>query len=129
MLPRDLWETLSRQIAEADHSRETIIDVMYALQDHYGYMTDEALQEAAALLELTPLEVEEMATFYEFIYREPVGNMSFMSATASSAGCRIISRSWIICLQLGTNWEKPPRTDCSPCFRCAASATAIGLRP
>ena len=31
------------------------------------------LEEAAALLGMTTLEVEELATFYTFIYREPVG--------------------------------------------------------
>ncbi len=29
--------------------------------------------KGAALLGMTPLEVEELATFYDFIYREPVG--------------------------------------------------------
>ena len=46
---------------------------MYALQGHYGYLTDEAVLEAAELLNMTPLEIDELATFYDFIYREPVG--------------------------------------------------------
>jgi NADH-quinone oxidoreductase subunit E len=46
---------------------------MLELQDHYGYLSDEALEAASILLGLTPLEVEELATFYTFIYREPVG--------------------------------------------------------
>jgi NADH-quinone oxidoreductase subunit E len=73
MLPPDLREGISKQIAEAEHPREKIMDVMYALQNHYGYMTDDAVLEAAEMLDLTPLEVEELATFYNFIYREPVG--------------------------------------------------------
>src|SRR6185369_3980786 len=36
-------------------------------------LTDEAVQEAAELLGLSPLQVEELATFYEMIYRRPVG--------------------------------------------------------
>jgi NADH-quinone oxidoreductase subunit E len=46
---------------------------MLAFQDHYGYLSDEALEEAAMLLDMTPLEMEELATFYTFLYREPVG--------------------------------------------------------
>ena len=46
---------------------------MFALQNHYGYLSDEALEEGAALLGMTTLELEELATFYDFIYREPVG--------------------------------------------------------
>jgi NADH-quinone oxidoreductase subunit E len=46
---------------------------MLALQDHYGHLSDEAISEAAALLGMSPVEVDELATFYTFIYREPVG--------------------------------------------------------
>ena len=73
MLPNELKESLENQIAHADHRREMVVDVMLALQEHYGYLRDEAVAEVAALLEMSPLEVEELATFYTFIYREPVG--------------------------------------------------------
>ena len=73
MLPNELKESLENQIAHADHRREMVVDVMLALQEHYGYLSDEAVAEVAALLEMSPLEVEELATFYTFIYREPVG--------------------------------------------------------
>jgi len=73
MLPNELKESLEKQIAHGDHPRELAVDVMLALQDHYGYLSDEAVEEVAVLLEMTPLEVEEIATFYTFTYREPVG--------------------------------------------------------
>ena len=73
MLPDELRNTLKGMIAEAEHPRELVVDIMFALQDHYGYLSDEALQDGAELLGMTPLEMEELATFYDFIYREPVG--------------------------------------------------------
>lgn len=73
MLPEEIREGLQRQLAAVEHPRELAVDVMFALQDHYGYLSDAALEEAAALLRMTTLEVEELATFYTFIYREPVG--------------------------------------------------------
>ncbi len=73
MLPKDLQEKLQTEIAGAESPREMAIDVMFALQNHYGYLSDEALEEGATLLGMTPLELEELATFYDFIYREPVG--------------------------------------------------------
>jgi NADH-quinone oxidoreductase subunit E len=73
MVPREVRESLREMIAGAEHPRELAIDVMFALQDHCGYLSDEALEEAAKLLELSPLELEEIATFYTFLYREPVG--------------------------------------------------------
>lgn len=73
MIPPELHEELQARIAAAEHPREQAINIMYAVQNHYGYLTDEGLKEAAELLGLTPLELEELATFYDFIYREPVG--------------------------------------------------------
>ncbi len=73
MLPESLRESLMTQIAGVEYPREAAIDVMFALQSHYGYLSDEALEEGAGLLRMTPLELEELATFYDFIYREPVG--------------------------------------------------------
>lgn len=73
MLPEELKKTLVDKIERFDHSRELVVDVMFALQDHYGFLSDEALEETALLLDMTPLEVEELATFYTFIFREPVG--------------------------------------------------------
>ncbi len=73
VLPKELQESLQKKIAETEHSRELAVDVMFALQRHYGYLRNEAIEEAAQLLSMTPLELEELATFYDFIYREPVG--------------------------------------------------------
>ncbi len=73
MLPNELYDDLQRKVAAAEHPREMAVDVMVALQNFYGYLSDEALEEGAVLLDMTPLEMEELATFYDFIYRQPVG--------------------------------------------------------
>jgi NADH-quinone oxidoreductase subunit E len=73
MLPKESLEMLRKQIASVEQPRELAVDVMLSLQQHYGYLSDEALEEGARLLRMTPLEMEELATFYDFIYREPVG--------------------------------------------------------
>jgi len=73
MLPKELLENLTDRISRVDHPRELAVDVMLTVQNHYGYLGDDALEEVAALLKMTPLELEELATFYDFVYREPVG--------------------------------------------------------
>ena len=73
MLPQELKAPLQEMISSAEHPRELVVDVMFALQDHYGFLSDEALEEGADLLGMTPLEMEELATFYTFIFRQPVG--------------------------------------------------------
>jgi len=73
MIPDHLKKELEQRVANAVTNREAAIDVMKQLQRHYGWLTDEAVQEAADLLGLSLLQVEELATFYEMIYRRPVG--------------------------------------------------------
>ena len=73
MIPASLKIDLRQRVAHAVTNREAAVDVMKELQRHYGWLTDEAVAEAAELLDLSPLQVEELATFYEMIYRRPVG--------------------------------------------------------
>jgi NADH-quinone oxidoreductase subunit E len=73
MIPEELKKSLQKHIASIDHPRELVVDVMFAVQDYYGYLNDEAVEEVAELLDMSPVEVEQLATFYTFIYREPVG--------------------------------------------------------
>ena len=75
MVPVQLHDELRARVASAVHPREAAVDVMKELQRHYGWLTDEAVGAAAELLGLSPLQVEELATFYEMIYRQPVGKL------------------------------------------------------
>jgi NADH-quinone oxidoreductase subunit E len=94
MLPKELLEGLQKRIAEVDHPRELVVDIMFALQNHYGYLSDEALEEGARLLDLTPLELEELATFYDFIYRKPVGK--FVIHICDGVVCWMNGYGWVV---------------------------------
>ncbi len=84
-LPADLKKLLMEKVAEGENAREQAIDVMTILQNHFGYMSDEAMFTASELLGMTPLELEELATFYNFIYRRPVGK--YVIHVCDSAVC------------------------------------------
>ncbi|HEY6006792.1 MAG TPA: NADH-quinone oxidoreductase subunit NuoE [Geobacteraceae bacterium] len=73
MVPEQLLRELRGRVASAITPREAAVDVLKELQRHYGWLTDEAVETAAGLLGLSPLQVEELATFYEMIFRRPVG--------------------------------------------------------
>ncbi|MDD4457188.1 MAG: NADH-quinone oxidoreductase subunit NuoE [Syntrophotalea acetylenica] len=64
---------LKRRVTETPHPREMVLDVLHAIQEAKGWVSDEGIELAAAILGLTPLQVEEIATFYDKIYRRPVG--------------------------------------------------------
>ena len=90
MIPDSLRQELEARVAAAITPREAAVDVMKELQRHYGWLTDEAVEEAAVLLGLSPLQVEELATFYEMIYRRPVGRRVIHvcdSISCWSVGC------------------------------------------
>lgn len=87
MIPETLKNSLQARVAAAITPREAAVDVMKELQAHYGWLTDEAVEEAAALLGLSPLQVEELATFYEMIYRRPVGKKVIHVCDSISCWC------------------------------------------
>jgi NADH-quinone oxidoreductase subunit E len=64
---------LKRQIAAVHEPRELIVEVLQAVQKHHGWVPDAGVELAAELLGLSPLQVDEVATFYDKIYRSPVG--------------------------------------------------------
>lgn len=64
---------LKRRVLETPHPREMVLDVLHAIQDANRWVSDEGIELAAIILGLSPLQVEEVATFYDKIYRRPVG--------------------------------------------------------
>ncbi len=49
------------------------IDAMKIVQKHRGWVSDEAIQDIAEMLGMTPGDLDGVATFYNLIYRKPVG--------------------------------------------------------
>jgi NADH-quinone oxidoreductase subunit E len=47
--------------------------VLHALQDHFGYLSREAVEWTAAKLSLEPINVYELVTFYPMFRQQPVG--------------------------------------------------------
>jgi len=50
-----------------------LIPILHALQDEYGYLTDEAVDEAAGLMGTTRAAVESVISFYTLFKRQPKG--------------------------------------------------------
>lgn len=49
------------------------LEALRVLQEHRGWVSDESLHELAAFLEVSPHELDSVATFYNLIFRRPVG--------------------------------------------------------
>ena len=82
MIQTDLNSVLTlEELAEIDHELEHIpfksgaaIDALKIVQSHRGWVSDECLQAIAKYLEMSSEELEGVATFYNLIYRRPVGD-------------------------------------------------------
>ncbi len=57
----------------AGYRRAALVPMLLYAQDELGHVTGEAIAELAARLGLTPLEVEEVASYYSMLWRRPRG--------------------------------------------------------
>lgn len=61
------------ELSHYDYKRAACIEALKIVQKHRGWVSDEALEAIAELLEMSPAELDNVATFYNLIYRKPVG--------------------------------------------------------
>jgi NADH-quinone oxidoreductase subunit E len=54
-------------------ARASVSEALMIVQESRGWVSDEAVEEVARVLGMTPDEVDGIATFFELIYRKPVG--------------------------------------------------------
>lgn len=53
--------------------RAAVVDALKIVQARHGWVSDEGVLDVAAALDMTPEEVDEIATFYPLIFRRAVG--------------------------------------------------------
>ncbi len=66
-------EEIEAEVRHYPQRRNACIDALQIVQRHRGWVSDEAVRDVAACLELSPEEVDSVATFYNLIFRKPVG--------------------------------------------------------
>ena len=57
----------------SDQKRSAVLAALYLVQEQQGYLTANGMRHVAGILDMTPAEVEDVATYYVMFYREPVG--------------------------------------------------------
>jgi NADH-quinone oxidoreductase subunit E len=57
----------------ADRKRSAMIPMLIYAQDEVGACTDELIDEVAKRVGVTPLEVNEVLTYYSMLHRKPLG--------------------------------------------------------
>jgi NADH-quinone oxidoreductase subunit E len=60
-------------VAKYPEARSALVPFLQYCQAEDGYVTDQAIGDAAELVGLTPAEVESTASFYSLLFRHPIG--------------------------------------------------------
>jgi NADH-quinone oxidoreductase subunit E len=61
--------------------RSVLVPTLLYAQDELGYLTDEAIEEIAGRLELTPLEVRNVISYYSMLRTRPAGKFNVQVCT------------------------------------------------
>jgi NADH-quinone oxidoreductase subunit E len=73
MLSEEEQREIEAEVANYEQKKAACIDAMKIVQEHRGWVSDEAIQDLAGFLDMSPDELDSVATFYNLIYRKPVG--------------------------------------------------------
>ncbi|HUB69173.1 MAG TPA: NAD(P)H-dependent oxidoreductase subunit E [Acidimicrobiales bacterium] len=86
-LTTDNLERARSLIGLYPHKRSALVPMLHLVQEQEGYLSAEAIEQVAELLDLTPAEVRGTASFYEMFHLEPVGR--YLVAVCTNIACML----------------------------------------
>jgi NADH-quinone oxidoreductase subunit E len=72
-VPESLRARIEAHMAKYPDRRSAAIPALYEVQRDYGWCTPEGIDQAAAVMRLTPGYLIAVATFYDMLFTHPVG--------------------------------------------------------
>jgi NADH-quinone oxidoreductase subunit E len=72
-VPAALEAQVDELITHYPQKRSASLMVLHALQEHFGFLTPAAMEWTAAKLDLEPINILELVTFYPMFRQAPVG--------------------------------------------------------
>lgn len=88
MLTAEERQEIEGELAHYPTKRAVCIDAMKIVQRHRGWVSDESLRDIGELLEMSAADLDGLATFYNLIFRKPVGRHVVM--LCDSVSCWIM---------------------------------------
>jgi NADH-quinone oxidoreductase subunit E len=73
MLTPEERQEIEAEFARYPNKQAVSIDAMKIIQRHRGWVSDESLRDLGEVLDMTPDELDGVATFYNLVFRKPVG--------------------------------------------------------
>ncbi len=56
-----------------DRKRSAVLAALYLVQEQQGYLTASSMRHVAGILDMTPAQVDDVATYYVMFFKERVG--------------------------------------------------------
>ena len=104
MLTVEEQQEIEAEFSRYPNKRAVSIDALKIIQRHRGWVSDESLRDLGKLLEMTPDELDGVATFYNLVFRKPVGRHVVLVCDSVSCwimGCESLCKR--LAMQLGVS--------------------------
>lgn len=88
MLSPEERKEIEAELPHYPDKQAVSIDAMKIVQKHRGWVSDEALQDIADFLGMSTSDLDGVATFYNLIFRKPVGR--HVAYVCDSVSCWIM---------------------------------------
>ncbi|HEU5146708.1 MAG TPA: NADH-quinone oxidoreductase subunit NuoE [Chryseosolibacter sp.] len=73
MLTIEEKQDIEKAISIMPVRKSACIEALKVVQHHRRWISDESLRDVAAYMQMTPEELDSVATFYNLLFRKPVG--------------------------------------------------------
>jgi NADH-quinone oxidoreductase subunit E len=88
MLTMEEIQEIESEAANYPKREAVSIDALKIVQKHRGWVSDESLRDIAEHIGMSPTDLDSIATFYNLIYRRPVGR--HIISVCDSVSCWIM---------------------------------------
>ena len=88
MLSRNEIQEIEHEIKLVPHKKAALIESLKIVQKHRGWISNDSVDEIAQHLGMSAAEVDSVATFYNLIFRKPVGK--YVILLCDSISCYVM---------------------------------------
>ena len=72
-LTKEEMEQIDHEVSLVPHKKAAVIEALKIVQQHRGWISNDSVDAIAAYIGMSAEEVDSVATFYNLIFRKPVG--------------------------------------------------------
>lgn len=85
---------IDEELKHYPHKRAACIEALKVVQRHRGWVSDDNIRDLADYLDMTAEELDNVATFYNLVFRKPVGRHVIL--ICDSVSCYIMGYQKIL---------------------------------